>query len=181
MIKCIGKIMILTLLVQFTWVQLSGQSQYKDFRTMSQKIIKMGTDYTALCSVKALVKTAGGKEIWMLTIGTGDKDNKPGIAVFGGIEGNYLLGKELALGFAENLLKESANPDIKNLLKNVTFYIFPDVSPDATEQFFANPKYERTINSRSTDDDKDFLTDEDPYEDLNNDGLITLIRISGPC
>jgi hypothetical protein len=180
MIKCNFKIMMLTLIILFSLVQLSGQNQYNDFKTMSQKINKLSTDYSSLCSVKSLVKTSGGKDIWVLTIGTGDKEKKPGMAVFGGIEGNYLLGKELALGFASNLLKESTNPDIKNLLNSLTFYIFPDVSPDATEQFFAKVKYERTVNARPTDDDRDFLTDEDPYEDLNNDGVITLIRISDP-
>jgi hypothetical protein len=174
------KIMILTLLIPFAWVQLSGQGQYNDFRSMSQKINKLGSDYSALCSVKSLVKTSGGKDIWVLTIGTGDRDKKPGIAVFGGIEGNYLLGKELALGFAENILKESASEEIKNLLSSITFYVFPDVSPDATEQFFSGLKYERTVNSKATDDDRDFVTDEDPYEDLNNDGFITLIRITDP-
>jgi hypothetical protein len=178
--KCNLKIMILTLIIQFAWVQMSGQNQYNDFKTMSQKINKLGGDYKSLCSVKSLVKTAGGKDIWVITIGTGDKENKPGIAVFGGIEGSSLVGKELALGFAENILKESGNQDIKDLLNSLTFYVFPDVSPDATEQFFAGLKYERTINARSTDDDRDFLTDEDGYEDLNNDGVITLIRITDP-
>lgn len=178
--KCNLKIMILTLIIQFAWVQLSGQNQYNDFNAMSQKINKLGTDYASLCSVRSLVKTYGGKDIWVISIGTGDIDKKPGIAVLGGIEGNYILGKELALGFAGNLLKESANPEIKNLLNSITFYVFPDVSPDATEQFFAKVKYERNVNARPTDDDRDFLTDEDPYEDLNNDGVITLIRISDP-
>jgi hypothetical protein len=41
-------------------------------------------------------------------------------------------------------------------------------------------KYERTLNSRSTDDDRDFVFDEDPCEDLNKDGLITLIRVDDP-
>ena len=36
------------------------------------------------------------------------------------------------------------------------------------------------IIHRSTDDDKDFVFDEDPYEDLNKDGFITLIRIKDP-
>jgi len=31
-------------------------------------------------------------------------------------------------------------------------------------------KFERSINSRTTDDDRDFIFDEDPYEDLNKDG-----------
>jgi hypothetical protein len=179
--KCILRIMSLTLIIQFTWLSLSGQNQYNDFRAMSQKINKLGSDYPSICSVKSMVKTLGGKDIWVLTIGTGDKDKKPGIAILGGIEGNYIFGKELALGFAENLLKESSNPDIKELLNSLTFYVFPDVSPDATEQFFSKPQYERTVNARPTDDDRDFLTDEDPYEDLDNDGLITLTRVLDPA
>jgi hypothetical protein len=116
----------------------------------------------------------------VLTIGTGNKDNKPGIAVFGGVEGNHLLGKELASGFAASLLKESSTPEIKDLLNKITFYVFPDVSPDATEQFLSDLKYERVVNARSTDDDRDFAFDEDPYEDLNKDGYITFIRITDP-
>jgi hypothetical protein len=179
--KLTSKIMILFLTFLFGWGQLSGQNQYNDFKTMSQKINKLGTDYASLCSVKSLVKTSGGKDIWVLSIGTGDRDKKPGIAVLGGIEGNYIIGKELALGFAENLLKESVNQDVKTLLNSLTFYVFPDVSPDATEQFFANLKFERNVNTRPTDDDKDFLTEEDPNEDLNNDGFITLMRVTDPA
>jgi hypothetical protein len=179
--KGISKTMALLLTVIFGWTALLGQNQYNDFKTMSQKINKLSTDYPALCTVKSLVKTAGGKDIWVVTIGSGDRENKPGIAVLGGIEGNYLFGKELALGFAENLLKESANPEVKNLLSSLTFYVFPDVSPDATEQYFSPLKYERTVNARSTDDDKDFSFDEDPFEDLNKDGYITVMRVTDPA
>ncbi|MCX6321262.1 MAG: M14 family metallopeptidase [Bacteroidia bacterium] len=161
-------------------LQLSAQNQYSNFRTMSQKIDALSREYPSICTIKSLVKTAGGKEIWVLTIGTGNKDSKPGIAVFGGVEGSHLLGKELALGFASSLLKESSSSEIKELLDKITFYVFPDVSPDATEQFFSDLKYERTVNARSTDDDRDFVFDEDPYEDLNKDGYTTLIRVNDP-
>lgn len=178
--KILLRIIILSLIVCTAPFHLLAQNQYNDFKTMSQKISALGKDYPSLCSVKSLVKTSGGKDIWVLTIGAGEKDNKPGIAVLGGVEGNHLLGKEIAFGFAESLLKESGSPEISELLKKVTFYVFPDLSPDATDQFFAKLKYERVINNRPTDDDRDFLVDEDPYEDLNNDGLITLIRIADP-
>lgn len=181
MMKFSIKIIVLTLMMQFIFTEMPGQNQYNDFKTMSQKVNKLATDYPSVCSVKSLVKTAGGKDIWVITIGSGDKENKPGIAILGGVEGNYLIGQELALGFAQNLLKESASQEVKNLLNGLTFYVLPDVSPDATEQYFSKPKYERTINARTTDDDKDFLTDEDPNEDLNNDGVITLIRVSDPA
>ncbi len=54
--------------------------------------------------MRSLTKTAGGKDIWMITIGTQPASAKPAIAVVGGVEGHHLLGAELALGFAENLL-----------------------------------------------------------------------------
>ncbi len=159
----------------------SVYSQYQDQRQISQKVEALGRQYPDLCLVKSLVKTMGGNELWLITIGTGIKDTKPGVAIAGGIDGKYLLGRELAMGFAESLLKNSAENDIKALLDKVTFYIFPDVSPDASAQFFSDVKYERSINSRTTDDDKDFVNDEDPYEDLNKDGFITLIRIKDPA
>ena len=181
MMKFSIKIIVLPIIMQFFFLELPGQNQYNDFKTLSQKINKLAADYSSLCSVKSLIKTAGGKDIWVITIGAGDRENKPGIAIVGGIEGNYIFGKELALGFAENLLKESTSQEVKNLLNSITFYVLPDVSPDATEQYFSKPRYERTINARSTDDDKDFQFDEDPFEDLNNDGVITLIRVSDPA
>ena len=156
------RLFILTLILCIGFSELPAQNQYINFKTMSQKIEAFSREYSSLCSVKSLVKTAGGKDIWVLTIGTGDKENKPGIAVFGGVEGSHLLGKELAFGFAGSLLKESSSPEIKELLEKITFYVFPDVSPDATEQYFSDLKYERNVNTRSTDDDRDFVFDEDP-------------------
>jgi hypothetical protein len=110
------------LLLFIACLNLSAQNQYHNFMAMTRKIDEISREYPSLCSVRSLVKTSGGKDIWVLTIGTGNKDNKPGIAVFGGIEGSHLLGKELALGFAVSLLNESASQKIKDLLDKVTFY-----------------------------------------------------------
>jgi hypothetical protein len=178
--KTSSKFVITLIALLIGCLQLTGQTRYSNFKTMSEKIDALVKQYPSLCSSKSIIKTAGGKDIWVLTLGTGDKDNKPGVAILGGVEGSHLLGKELALGFAASLLKESSTSEIKGLLDKVTFYVFPDVSPDATEQFFAEIKYERNFNARSTDDDKDFSYDEDPYEDLNKDGYITLIRVKDP-
>jgi hypothetical protein len=159
---------------------LSAQNQYNTQSAIIQKAQALAKDYPSLCSVKSLAKSFGGKDIIVLTIGFGDVDNKPGIAVIGGVEGNHNLGKELALGFATTLLKESSLTEIKELLGKVTFYVFPDVSPDATDQFLAKIRYEKNTNSRPVDEDRDFNSDEDPFEDLNNDGYITLFRVSDP-
>ncbi len=172
---------ILPLLAIAFAVQVSAQVQFRNHTAQIQSAEALAKEYPALCSVKTLVKTAGNRDIVVITIGTGEKDLKPGIAVIGGTEGNYIAGRELSLGFAENILKESNSPEVKKLLGSITFYIFPDISPDASDQYFSALKYDRTVNSRQTDNDRDFQNDEDPYEDLNGDGLITLIRVSDPA
>jgi hypothetical protein len=163
------------------FLRAEGQNQYNDHKSMLQKIDAMGRDYSSLCTVRSLCETAGGNKVVVLTIGTGDKDNKPGIAVVGGTGGSHILGKELALGFASSLLKESTSPEIRGLLGKITFYVFPDVSPDASGQFFSDLKFERSVNARPVDEDRDFTTDEDPFEDLNKDGFITIFRVTDPA
>jgi hypothetical protein len=158
-----------------------AQGQYTSYKSMIRKIESLAKEYPALCTVKSLAKSSGNSNIIVLTIGTGDKDKKPGVAVIGGIDGCYTASRELAMGFASSLLKESQTPDIKSLLDKITFYVFPDVSPDATEQYFRDLKYERNINAASTDDDRDFTYDEDPFEDLDKNGFITMIRVSDPA
>ena len=175
-----GKLLISFLLIFMMQQESPGQNPYHNYRSLTDKISALAAAYPGLCSVKSVVKTGGGREIWVMTIGTGDRDNKPGIAVFGGVSGAFIAGREIACGFAARLLKESATGSTPGLLDKVTFYIFPDVSPDASEQYFSGLAYERTGNSRSTDDDRDFADGEDGPEDLNGDGMITLMRIEDP-
>jgi hypothetical protein len=175
------KIIVLTISGLISMLLVTAQEKYSDFNTLSRKITGLSGQYPGICKVKSLALTGGGHEIWLITAGTGDFENKPGVAVIGGVEGNQLLGCELAYGFAERLLRNSDSPDIRNLLGKITFYIIPDVSPDATEEFFSAVKYERSVNKRPFDDDKDFRTDEDPYEDLDKNGFISLVRITDPA
>lgn len=159
---------------------LTAVGQYRDYATLARDMNNLARANPALCEIRSLGKTEGGKDILVLTIGTGDKNSKPGIAVLGGIDGRYVLGRELAAGFAESIISDAGSEEVKALLSKVTFYVFPDVSPDASGQFFAKVKYERSWNARQTDNDRDFRINEDPFEDLNNDGLITLIRVTDP-
>ncbi len=127
---------------------VSGQDQYTDYRQLSKKLNTLVTEYPGLCTLKSLAKTAGGRDIWLITIGTGDTENKPAVVITGGVEGSYTLGRELAAGVAGNILKNSGESGIKELLGKITFYILPDVSPDASEQYFSSLKYERNVNTQ---------------------------------
>jgi Zinc carboxypeptidase len=157
---------------------LHGQSQnYSNHTQLSQRLKNLENANSGIVKLQSLTKTAGGKDLWVLEIGSGDRALHPAVAVIGGVEGSHLLGQELALGFAEKLLANSKNDSVKNLLATTAFYVFPGVSPDAAEQYFDKLKYERSSNTSPTDDDRDGKVNEDPFEDLNNDGQITWVRI----
>lgn len=161
-----------------TIVFSEGMSQgYNDYAQLSQRVKALETANPALVKLQSLTKTLGGKDIWVLEIGLGDRANHPAVAVVGGVEGYHLFGSAFAVGFSEKLLAGAKKDSIKNLLASTIFYVFSCVSPDAAQQYFAKIKYERSANASPTDDDRDGKLNEDPFEDLNNDGLITWLRV----
>jgi hypothetical protein len=172
------KPLITTLLL---WLAAAVSAQeYSNFAAQTSRLNALAKSYPDLAKLSSLGKTTGGKDIWLLTIGTGKTETKPAIAVVGGTEGNHLLGTEMAIGFAENLLNASGTDSIKNRLSKTTYYVFSNMSPDAMEQYFAKLKYERNGNATETDDDRDGKLNEDGFDDLDGNGKITTMRIESP-
>ncbi|NVJ85001.1 MAG: peptidase [Algoriphagus sp.] len=150
-----------------------AQSDYPTLSQLEQRLQKIGASPNA--SLEKLAQTPGGKSIWALKIGTDNLDEKPAIAVVGGVEGYHVLSVELATQFAERLVDENSEA-----LEKTTFYIFPNMSPDAYEQYHSNLKYERRGNAALVDHDRDGTPGDNGYTDLNGDGYITWMRVEDP-
>jgi len=159
---------------------LHAQTDYSNYSQQTNRLNALSKTYPQSVKLRSITKTASGKDIWMMTIGSGNMEIKPGIAIVGGVEGSHLLGTELAIGFAEKLLLAGKTDSIKTLLTKTTFYVFPNMSPDAMEQYFGALKYERQGNAVQTDDDRDGKLNEDGYDDLDGNGKITWLRIESP-
>ena len=166
------KLLLCMLMAGF--VAVASAQEYSNHAQITRRAQALKDKYPDKVALKSLGKTAGGYDIWVLTLGKGETAKHPAIAILGGVDGRHLLGVEMAMGIAEKLL---AQPDIDAVLAGNTYYIFPNVNPDATQQYFAPLRYERTLNGRATDNDRDGVTGEDPYEDLNNDKMITQMRV----
>ena len=170
-------VIIIALAVFTANISAGSWDGYSNQAGISQRLKKLSETYPQYAKIKSLARTHGGHDIWLLTIGNGETDEHPALAVVGGVQGNHLVGIELSVRFAEQLLKRSTEPGIRELLEKNTFYIFPNMSPDASEQFFKNPRFEKRGNGTRTDGDRDGRFNEDPFEDLNEDGLISMIRV----
>ncbi len=150
-----------------------AQSDYPTLSQITQRLQKL--DGNASVELTSLTKTEGGKDVYVLQVGTGAAGEKPAIAVVGGVEGYHVLSVELALQFAEKLVTDHAEA-----LEKTTFYIFPNMSPDAYEQYHAALKYERRGNAVAVDHDRDGKAGDNGYTDLNGDGMITWMRVEDP-
>ncbi len=170
---------LVTMLVWMT-PHVEAQSTYNSHAQLSTRLKNLSTKYNALASVRSIGKSGGGRDLWLLTLGKGDASKKPAILVVAGLDGTHLAGSELAVQTAEKMLAAASTDSIAKLLETKTFYFLPSMNPDAQEQFVAKLKYERTGNDTATDDDRDGRLDEDPFEDLNNDGLVTWMRVESP-
>ncbi len=155
------------------------QTDYSSEAVLNQRVKALSQKYPQWLKSSVLTQTHGGKSVWLLKIGSGDESQKPAIAVVGGVDGKHLLGVELAIGFAEQLLSKPTD-SVQKLLSRHSFYVFPNMSPDATEQYFAKTKFERSGNANSNDYDRDGKINEDGFEDLDGNGKITWMRITDP-
>lgn len=140
--------------------------------------------HPGLAALQAIGKSAGGETIPVMQLaaeGAVAPAKRPAIMVCANIEGSHLIGTEAALLIIDRLLAGfETDAKIQELLKTRTVYVAPLLNPDAAKNYFANPKQERTANANPTDEDMDGATDEDGPEDLNGDGMITMMRVKDP-
>jgi hypothetical protein len=174
------KILLTCLWALSAHIGLFAQTGFSDLRAQEERLQALAKNNPRYAQLRSLARTDGDRNIWLLTLGGEGADTRPAIVVAGGLEGNHPLSTELAIGFAENLLKGVGTDSVQQLLNKTTYYIFPNLNPDAAAQYFATLQYERTGNARDTDDDRDGRMNEDGPEDLDGDGKITWLRITSP-
>ncbi len=154
-----------------------SQNKYHSYDEMAKQMSTLVSSHKDIAKIESLAKTDQKRDIWVVTIGK-DAEKHHAVLLVGGVEADRLIGSELSVRFIKFLLDNHGKADsITQLLNSTTFYIIPRVNPDASEAFFMKPLYVRTFNARPTDDEKDGAIDEDGFEDLNGDGLITMMRV----
>ena len=162
--------------VQASW------NKYYTYDGITEVCKKLAKEYPGLVTMESAGKSYQGRDIIALTISdkkAGNPDYKPGFYIDGNIHSNEIQGTEMALYTAWYLCEMyDENKFIKELLKEKTFYILPSINPDARQYFMNEPNTASSPRSGLVpmDNDRDGLYDEDKYDDLNNDGIISMMR-----
>ena len=137
-----------------------------------------------LAKLVSIGKTREGRDIWAVEIAKPSGppvDTRPGLLIAATFEGDHLIGSELALYTVDFLLSAYAtDAAVKQRLERSVVYVVPRVNVDGAEQMFAPVKALRRTNTTPFDADNDGRTDEDGPEDLNKDGVVTVMRVKDP-
>ncbi len=162
--------------VEATW------NHYYNYKGISEFTERIAKAHPKLAKRTSIGKSYEGRDIWMLTVSNfenGNPDRKPAIYIDGNIHSNEIQGTEMSLYTAWYLTESFGDVEfITELLNDKTFYIVPTINPDAREHFMtkANTASSPRSGLKPIDNDGDGLIDEDPMDDLNGDGHITMMR-----
>jgi hypothetical protein len=163
---------------------LARGAEYYDNKSLGRRLSSLAEENPSLVRIDTLALSMRKRKVWLVELGKGTKQDRqirPAMLVVAGIEGNDLIGCSIAVTWIERLVEQyQDDTETAELLKNTTIYIVPRLNPDAAGHFFAELKIETSVNHKPVDDDHDGLLDEDGPDDLNEDGLITWMRIEDP-
>ncbi len=159
--------------------QGTNESSYHDASSLASVLRKLAADHSDACTLSTFGTSRQGRALWLLELGRGeDRDQRTALAIVGGIDGGFPVGSAVALRVATGLLLAAPGEPGHKLLSEHIVYVLPRVNPDAIESYFATPRDEQRLALRPTDDDRDGAIDEDGPEDLNGDGVITVMRVN---
>jgi len=161
------------------------QPGYDTHAQLTERARQLAADHGDACTAESIGTSRECREILALRLalpGAVEPDRRSALLLVANIDGDHLVGSSVALAVAGRLLSmaEAGDEAAVEFLTGHTLYIVPRVNPDAAERFFADVRSERRRTVRPDDRDRDGAIDEDPPNDLNGDGLITMMRVFDP-
>ena len=128
-------------------------------------------------------RSGGGRPISMVRVAGREREAaRPALLVVAGARGPHTLGTGIALALVDSLLAGYARDSaLTALLDRADVLVVPRLGPDAVEALRRRPRGDVVRNDTPRDDDRDGAVDEDGPDDLDGNGLLTMMRIADPA
>jgi len=184
-------IFCLALVIFSSWIVEGQEPGYHSFSSVTEQLEVWAREHPDVVEIETICRSTAGAPLQVARVaapGEVDPDLRPAIFVGANIAGFHNAGTEAALDLLKTLLSDAAG----EMLKKHTFYVAPVLNPDAHDAMFLAPKQRLKgsgatwstggwTNAYGLDRDLDGLDQEDGPNDLNGDGLITMMRIPDPA
>lgn len=159
---------------------LFGAISFKKYHTPDQinKVLMDLADINRnIVKLRKLAVTPGEKGFYLIEIGPEihkKAKSTPAILVVANPFGDLPVTSEAALRLVEMLIGD------KQYHTDKTWYVVPVLNPDAAAKYFKRPLYKDQGNNKPYNDDMDDQVDEDGPDDLDGNGIITMMRVKRP-
>ncbi|MBK7404242.1 MAG: hypothetical protein IPJ41_06310 [Phycisphaerales bacterium] len=161
-------------------------NRYNTYEELVSSMQAIAAAYPEIVSLQRIGFSGLGRPMYVATVNapkTGPDTSKPAMWIDGNVHGNEIQAGEVVLYSLWYLTKAyGQNEDLTELLDHYSFYFLVSQNPDGRDYWFehANDPNSSRSNQRPIDDDRDGLIDEDPDDDLDGDGSITMMWIADP-
>ncbi len=161
-------------------------NRLSDFDDVEGYLKGYAAAYPDWVTLESIGKSAQGRDMWLVTLNndsTGEESSKPAMYVDGNTHANEVQGTEAVVYTLDFLLKSYGRLErITELVDRAVFYFVPVVNPDGRARWFRGPStpgFPRTV-MQAVDDDRDGVADEDGFDDMDGNGVITQMRMKVP-
>lgn len=187
--------------VQAPSATTAGSPNFSDHARLTKRLTDLERQAPDVASIDVVALSDEDRQVWMVRLarpGDREPDQRPAVLVVAGVGATRVGSTEIVLKIAERLVSgtgeaatsREANGDDTgaaelderrgDFLAGNTLYLIPRVNVDGAEWFLQSIVGSSELNSTPVDDDRDGVPDDDPPEDLNGDGIITLMRVRDP-
>lgn len=151
-----------------------------DYREMTRTLKQLVKNHPDFVSLESIGTSGEGRDIWLVRISNsaGNPAEKPALLVCSNITADYLVGSRAIVSLMDRLLAGAkTDQTIVAMLQKNSLYFIPRLNPDGAEHLIHGNADSFTSDCTPFDDDHDGLIDEDGPEDLDNNGIITFMRV----
>ena len=153
---------------------------YYTYPELTQAMHDLAAAYPELAKLEAIGTSPEGRSLWLMEItdrACGEACSKPAYYIDGNHHAGEVTGSMVALYAIDELLTRSEEPEFKQLLQQITFYILPRISVDGSEVYLTTP-----ASMRSAPRPYPFVEKMPGLtaEDIDGDGHILLMRVPSP-
>ena len=154
---------------------------YYDYEELTNYLKDINKAYPEMTELSSLAKSGMGRDVWLLTINnpkTGKAEDKPGLFI-NQIHAGEVIAAMSNLYTIWYLLDNHGKDDyVTSIVDRNVWYMVPRLDVDGADSYLKQKPSGKDPDP--VDDDGDFLFDEDPPEDIDEDGVIVQMRQKDP-
>ena len=152
---------------------------YYDYDEVTSVLKHFEKEYSQYMTLESICITEENKNVWAVALTnkkTGDMLSKPAFYMDGNHHAGEVTGSMACIHFIDTILTNSNDKFYSQLLDEKTIYVIPKMSPDGSDEYLHTANKLRSVNRMYPKK----LSDGLHSEDIDNDGMILMMRVPSP-